>query len=164
MSSLASRARTESIHFDSRKFDSPKWIKIHKKILVREVYQIFFWFLIHVGESFYFWFWFILIHFRSERIAMIHFDSLWFSILIRFDSPEKISNDLIFWLKLWNNVFFCFWSARLYVLKWSVHRFSVFWLVFFGKLGGLWIYLFFCFSTLFWSVRLSVFKWTDQRF
>ena len=38
---------------------------------------------------FHYWFWFILIHFRSERIAMIRFDSLWFSILIRFDSPEK---------------------------------------------------------------------------
>ena len=48
------------------------------------VYFLFTW-----ANHFIFRFWFILIHFRSERIVMIHFDSLWFSILIRFDSPER---------------------------------------------------------------------------
>ena len=43
------------------------------------------WFVIHLGESFYFWFWFISIHFRSERIALIHFDSQFISIFIHFD-------------------------------------------------------------------------------
>ena len=54
------------IHFDSR-------------ILVREVNQIFFfdlWFT--WANHFIFWFWFILIHFRCERIALIHFAWLWF--------------------------------------------------------------------------------------
>ena len=56
------RARTESIHFDSRIFDSPKWIKNHKKILIPEVNQKIFFdsrgrIIVFYSDSF----WFILI-------------------------------------------------------------------------------------------------------
>ena len=47
-------------------------------------------FLIRWGESFYFWF--MLILFRSERIAMIHFDSVWSWFVANHDSPNRIKN------------------------------------------------------------------------
>ena len=86
---ISYRARTALIHFDLRIFNSPKWIKNHKKILIREVNQYHFSFLIHVGESLYFWFWFILIHLRSKRIAMIPSDSVWFWFVANHDSPAN---------------------------------------------------------------------------
>ena len=51
--------------------------------------------LMHIAESFYFWFWLSLIHYQSERIKLIHFDSLWFFIFIRFDLPEELKKELI---------------------------------------------------------------------
>ena len=82
-----------------------------------------------------------MIHFRSERIAMIHFDSLWFSILIRLDSREKNKewpyvdfNYEIFFLLLEIGLIY---PIICYVLKWWIHRLSVFWLVFFWKTGWL---------------------------
>ena len=69
---IRSKARAETIHFDAP----------------REPIS-FFLFSIHLGESFYFWFWFILLHFDSLFIwIFIHFDlrfNLILLILIRFD-------------------------------------------------------------------------------
>ena len=75
-------------------------IKNQKKIFIREVNQNLFFYLWFtwanhfIFDSDIFWFtfeaneshWFILIHFRSERIALIHFDSLWFTIHFDFYS------------------------------------------------------------------------------
>ena len=69
----------------------------------------------------------ILIHFDSlskRTNAMIHFDSLWLSILIRFDSPEK--NKEWPYVDFYYEIFFYLsnlvWSTRLYVWKWWIHR------------------------------------------
>ena len=81
-----SRARTESIHFDSRIFDSPMWIKNHKRILICEVNQNhFFLFVIHFGESFYFWFWFIFEASESHWFISINNSFGFLFILIRLD-------------------------------------------------------------------------------
>ena len=89
------RARTKSIHFDSRKFDSPKWIKN---------YQIFFdfWFtwenhFIFDSDSFWFTIYFDFCSFWFEiQIDFIHFDSVWFdSSRIRFtckSNSNRIKN------------------------------------------------------------------------
>ena len=78
------RARTKSIHFDSRKFDSPKWIKN---------YQIFFdfWFTWEnhfIFDSDSFWFLFSLI-WDSNWVY-----SFWFGlILIRRESDSPANHD-----------------------------------------------------------------------
>ena len=92
------RARTESIQFYLRIFDSPKWIKNHKKILIREVNQkvVYFWFT--WANHFIFRFWFILFHFRSERIVMVHFDSLWFLFLLILICDSRLFHS--FWFSL----------------------------------------------------------------
>ena len=89
------RARAKSIHFDSRKFDSPKWIKN---------YQIFFdfWFtwenhFIFDSDSFWFTIYFDFYSFWFEiQIDFIHFDSVWFwfvanqiHLRIKFKSNQK---------------------------------------------------------------------------
>ena len=54
--SLRFRARTESIHFDSRKFDSPKWIKNHKNIFIKSIFFWFTWANHFIFDSDSFWF------------------------------------------------------------------------------------------------------------
>ena len=78
------RAQTESIHFDSRIFDSPMWIKNHKKILIREVNQNLF-FLIFDSRRRIISF-LILIHFDSLSKRMNRNDSFWFPLIFHIDS------------------------------------------------------------------------------
>ena len=67
-----------SIHFDTRIFDSPKWIKNHKTILIREGFDFgSFWFTFGANDrndSF----WFLFIWFAIQ-IDSIHFDSFYFN-------------------------------------------------------------------------------------
>ena len=116
---MTSRARTESINFDSRILIRRSESEIKKIILIREVYQNRFWFLIHLGESFYFWFWFI---FHS-----IQFDSFWF-LFIMICVP------------IW---FYSFWFGLILIRRESwltceskikgrwivIHSFPIYWLI-----------------------------------
>ena len=94
-------AQTESIHFDS-----PKWIKNHENILIREVNQ----------NVFYFWFtWanhfiLILIHFDSLSKRTNRKDSFWFTLFFHIDSiwftrknKEWPYFDFVFWLVFLKN-------------------------------------------------------------
>ena len=58
--------------------------------------SFFFWFT--WANHFIFRFWFILIHFRSERIVVIHFDSLWFLFLLILICDSRLFHS--FWFSL----------------------------------------------------------------
>ena len=62
------RARTESIHFDSRIFDS--WGESKSFFILDSLGRIIL----------------FLIHLQSERIALIHFDLVWFWFVANHDS------------------------------------------------------------------------------